>query len=100
MKSNRRTVGGLAFILVFFSLVITYNYVVNLADTAAEFSGYFIAVFVLPLVGCLALSFIVIQTIAKTLTRTQKVIIVLFPSVAVLSVILGVSFIFQYIGMH
>jgi hypothetical protein len=100
MKSNRTTVAGLAFILVFFSLVITYNYVVNLSATVVEFTGYFFAVFVLPLLGCLAFSFMVNQTIAKTLNRTQKVIILLAPSSAVLCVNLGFFFLFRYIGMH
>ena len=98
MKSDGTTVGGLVFILAFLTLVITYNYVVGLADTVAEFSGYFFAVFVLPLVGFLTLSFIVIQTIAKTLNRKQKAIIMAFPSVAVLSFTVGFHLLFYYIG--
>ena len=100
MKSNRTTVAGLAFILVFFSLVVTYNYVVNLLDTVSAYTGYFFAAFVLPLLGCLAFSFMVTQTIAKTLNRRQKVIILLFPSLAVLIVNLGFLFLFRYIGTH
>ena len=100
MESSRKTAGALIFSLAFLYLVITYYYIVNLADTVVELSGYFFAVFVFPLVGCLSISFVAILTIAKTLDRTQKVMIILVPFVTVLGVISGLFYIFQYIGMH
>jgi hypothetical protein len=100
MKSNKTTVAGLAFILVFLSLVLTYSYVVNLSSTVSAFTGYLFAIFLLPLLGCLAFSFTINQTIAKTLNKKQKLIILLLPSLAVLCINLGFFFLFHYIGTH
>jgi heme/copper-type cytochrome/quinol oxidase subunit 4 len=102
VKSNemsRKSLVCVIFGICFFSFLIQLYYIGSLADSVANVSGNLIANFMLPIALALVPSFIFLFATSKTLNRTQKMQVYIFPMLFVIILISYFYWIFQY-GTH
>ncbi len=98
LKSNEmssKSLVGVIFGICFFSFLIQLYYIGSLADSVANVSGNLIANFMLPIALALVPSFIFLFATSKTLNRTQKVQVYIFPMLFVITLISYFYWIFQ-----